>query len=73
MSFYSICFKDHVLLFCRSFQEEQWTDKVEDLVTKYYETNVKKTPVVLSVKGLTEAVSRFITKKDTDAIECILK
>lgn len=53
------------------FQEDQWADKVEDIVKKYYETNKKKEPVVHSVNGITEAVSRFINMRDTDAIECM--
>ncbi|KAF2896176.1 hypothetical protein ILUMI_09999 [Ignelater luminosus] len=51
----------------------EWATSVEDVVMKYFEKDDnRKAMSVLSVKGLTEAVSRFVKHQDDDAFGRII-
>lgn len=52
---------------------DEWGNRAENVVERYFTETDTKQLRVLSVQGLAEAVKRFIDKGDTDAITDITK
>lgn len=46
----------------------QWSTRVEDVVQQQFRENKADALKVLSVKGITEAVKRYIDLKDSEAL-----
>lgn len=53
--------------------QSEWSARVEDVVLQQFRENKSNSLKVLSVKGITEVVKRFVNMEDQEALNLLLK